>query len=114
MIYPQFVFVELFRYNTKITNASGLFAVVDSSQGRGLLLTNPSKATTTCALLETAQNINNISNMFFYCTLLAGAVPTFPSTVYTALNSVSGYLVGTSKTNITNNASLETRLVPLD
>ena len=106
-IYSQFSFIDLFKYNTKITNASGLFAVINTGLGKGLLIIES-------ALLEAAQNISNISNMFFYCTSLKGAVPLFYSSTYTALSNISGYLIGVPENNITNSSDVETRLRPSD
>ncbi len=105
--YPQFDFVNIFKNNTRITNASNLFAVTNSldSEERGLLLI-------TADLLKTCYNINNISGMFYYCKSMTGAVPTFSSASYPVLNIVSGYLSGCPKSNITNADELESRLVP--
>ena len=50
--------------------------------------------------------------MFYYCTALQGAVPTFNAATYPILNVVSGYLTGVKKSNITNADQLESRLVP--
>ena len=101
----------MFKNNTKITNASNLFAVTVSGASKekpyGLLLITED-------LLKTCYNINNISNMFYYCAALAGAVPPFPSASYPVLNVVSGYLSGVTKANITNAESLEARLVPAE
>ena len=105
--YPQINFTEIFRGNIRITNASNLFAVTDISEtGRGLLIITPD-------LLRSALQINNVSNMFYYNTNLSGAVPLFQSNIYTALNSTFGYLVGVSRSNITNADLLEPRLIPL-
>ena len=110
-IYSQIDFANIFKNNTKITNASNLFAVTVSGASKekpyGLLLITED-------LLKTCYNINNISNMFYYCAALAGAVPPFPSASYPVLNVVSGYLSGVTKANITNAESLEARLVPAE
>lgn len=108
-IYPQFDFVNLFKNNTKITNAFGLYSVTlpSTETGYGLLLITED-------LLKISYNINNISNMFYYCASLQGAVPTFATLTYPVLNLVSGYLVGVKKENITNANSLELRLIPSD
>lgn len=105
---PQFDFANLFKNNTKITNASGLFSVTlstEDNQTYGLLLI-------TDELLKLCYNINDISNMFYYCSALQGSVPTFSSASYPVLNLVSGYLTGVKKSNITNADSLEDRLKP--
>ena len=106
--YSQFDFVNIFKNNTKITNASNLFAVTgltNETKPYGLLII-------TSDLLKTCYNINNISNMFYYCINLQGSVPTFSSASYPILNVVSGYLSGVQKENITNADQLESRLVP--
>lgn len=108
--YPQFDYVNLFKSNTRITNASGLFSVssiTSDSNKMGLLLISDD-------LLRTCYNINNIGNMFYYCTNLSGAVPTFNSLTYPILNVVSGYLSGVKKGNITNADILEDRLIPAE
>ena len=105
--YPQIDFNEIFRANIRITNASNLFAVTNVTElNRGLLVITPD-------LLRTALQINNISGMFYYNTRLSGSVPLFQSNIYTALNSVSGYLTGVNKYSILNADELETRLKPL-
>ncbi len=105
--YPQIDFINIFRANIRITNASNLFAVTDIISGnKGLQMI-------TADLLRNALNINDVSGMFYYNTLLTGAVPLFSSNIYTALNGVSGYLTGVNKGNITNADELETRLKPL-
>lgn len=107
-IYPQFDFTSLFKNNTRIVNASGLFSVTTSSSddsNYGLLLITED-------LLKTCYNINDISSMFYYCTALQGAVPTFNAATYPILNIVSGYLTGVKKSNITNADQLESRLIP--
>lgn len=106
-IYPQFDFENLFKNNTRITNASSLFAVanITDTKVRGLLLITED-------LLKTCYNINNISSMFYYCKSMMGAVPTFTSANYPVLNIVSNYLSGVSKDHITNADQLESRLVP--
>ena len=106
--YSQFDFANMFKNNTRITNASNLFAVTgltNETKPYGLLII-------TSDLLKTCYNINNISNMFYYCINLQGSVPTFSSASYPVLNVVSGYLSGVQKGNITNADQLESRLVP--
>lgn len=106
--YSQFDFANMFKNNTRITNASNLFAVTgltNETKPYGLLII-------TSDLLKTCYNINNISNMFYYCINLQGSVPTFSSALYPVLNVVSGYLSGVQKENITNADQLESRLVP--
>ena len=63
-------------------------------------------------LLQNCYNINNVSNLFYYNSQMAGEVPEFPSSTYVVLNSVSGYLAGCTRGLITNEASLENRLKP--
>lgn len=108
-IYPQIDFANIFKNNNRIVNASSLFAVSTASteedSNYGLLLITED-------LLKTCYNINDISSMFYYCTKLQGAVPTFTSATYPVLNIVSGYLTGVKKSNITNADQLESRLVP--
>ena len=105
--YSQINFVNIFKTNIRITNASNLFAVNDlTDSNKGLLLITED-------LLRTALQINNISGMFYYNTNLTGAVPLFQSNIYTALNAVSGYLTGVNKYNITNANLLESRLIPM-
>ena len=105
LIHPQINFANLFDTNTKITNASGLFAVYTS--GRGLWIIEST-------LLNKAFNMNNISNMFYYNANMKGSVPTFTAATYPVLNNVTGYLTGCIEGNITNSATLETRLIPSD
>ena len=105
LIYSQMNFANLFDTNTKLTNASGLFAVYTT--GRGLYIIEST-------LLNKAFNLNNISNMFYYNANMKGAVPTFTAATYPVLNNVSGYLTGCIEGNITNSATLETRLIPSD
>ena len=108
--YPQINFSEIFKNNTKITKASGMFSVGASYNWyipTGLLLVEKS-------LLLTCYNINDISNMFYYCKDMMGEVPEFPSSSYQILNVVSGYLSGCTKSNITNVDNLETRLLPAE
>ena len=95
--------------NPRISNAAGLFAVLGDNLGgdRGLLLIEDT-------LLQNSYNLNNVSSMFYYCTKLQGAVPTFTSATYPVLNIVSGYLTGVKKSNITNADQLESRLVPAE
>ena len=110
-IYPQIDFANIFKNNTKISNASYLFSVTsagdDKESDYGLLLITED-------LLKICYNINDIRNMFYYCTKLQGAVPTFVSANYPILNLVSGYLTGVKKANITNADQLESRLVPAE
>lgn len=103
---PQINFNQLFAYNLRITNASGLFGVfiIDNKQ-RGLRLI-------TSDLLQTTTNLNNISNMFYYCKYMSGAVPLFNALNYPVLNSVTGYLTECIESQITNSDQLEPRLVP--
>ena len=104
----QFDFLNLFINNTRISNASALFAVytIDSYQ-RGLYKIEKT-------LLQNSYNINNISNMFYYNSQMSGEVPEFPSASYIVLNSVTGYLVGCTRGLITNESTLEVRLKPED
>ena len=107
-VYPQFDFVNTFKNNNRISDASNLFAVLDVDGGdRGLLLISE-------GLLGNCYNINSINNMFYYCTKMKGSVPLFPSPSYPVLNVVSGYLTGVKKANITNADQLESRLVPAE
>lgn len=107
-VYPQFDFVNTFKNNNRISDASNLFAVLDVDGGdRGLLLISEE-------LLGNCYNINSINNMFYYCTKMKGSVPLFPSPSYPVLNVVSGYLTGVKKANITNADQLESRLVPAE
>lgn len=102
----QIDFNNLFLSSTRITNASNLFAVLDSNlKNRGLKIIKSS-------LLSTARNINDVSNMFYYNTELKGSVPEFKSAFYTALNSVSGYLTNVEESRIENSGELEQRLIP--
>ena len=105
--YPQFNFLNIFQYNTKIVTASGLFAVTEyqSSAGRGLLLIESN-------LFSNSLKMQNISNMFYQCALMTGAVPLFSTTSYTVLNTVSGYLEGCTQSNISNRDSLASNLKP--
>ena len=103
LIYSQFNYPAIFNSNTKITNASGLFAVY--TLGRGLKIIEST-------LLNKAFNLNSISNMFYYNASMKGSVPEFNSIIYPILNNVSGYLLGCIKQNITNADDLETRLIP--
>ena len=59
-IYPQIDFINLFRYNQRLNNVSGLFAnyMFDANYPRGLHFIHAS-------LFSAQYNINNISNMFF-------------------------------------------------
>ena len=107
--YPQFNFSALFEKNTKISNASGLFAVTDASGdvAKGLLMIE-------ATLLQTAINITNISNMFYYNSSVVGNVPLFNSATYRYIGSYVGYLSGVIESNIVNRDSVETRLRPID
>ena len=96
--------------NPRISNASGLFAVLgDILEGgdRGLLLIEDT-------LLQNSYNLNNVSSMFYYCTSLQGAVPLFNSLSYPILNVVSSYLSGVSQHNITNADQLESKFKPTE
>jgi len=105
--YSQINFAEIFKANIKITNASNLFAVTNlTNLNRGLRLI-------TSDLLRNALQINNISGMFYYNTRLSGSVPLFQANIYTALNTVTGYLTGVNKYSILNADLLEPRLIPL-
>lgn len=103
--YPQFDFVNIFKNNTRITNASSLFAVNNPEVNGGLHIIQST-------LLNLCYNIANISNMFYYNKNMTGEVPTFTAATYPVLTIVNGYLAGCIKSNITNADSLETRLVP--
>ena len=82
---PQFNFNQILAYNLKITNASGLFGVfIIDDKPRGLRLISSD-------LLQSSTNLNNISNMFYYCKYMVGNVPLFNSLAYPVLNSVTGY-----------------------
>ena len=107
--YPQINFSDIFAKNTKISNASGLFAVTDITSGviKGLLMIESS-------LLQTAINITNISNMLYYSSAMTGNVPTFNSTTYRYIGAYSGYLSGVLESNIVNRDDIETRLRPSD
>lgn len=106
--YPQIDFSNIFKSNIRIVNASNLFAVYDTRSGtKGLQMISSE-------LLQTALLMNNISGMFYHSSLLTGAVPLFQSSIYTALNAVSGYLSGVQRSNITNASSLEPRLIPVE
>ena len=107
-IYPQINFSQLFINNTRISNASNLFAVLGSNEAnKGLLLIEDT-------LLQNSYNLNNVSGMFYYCTSLQGAVPLFNSLSYPILNVVSGYLSGVSQYNITNADQLESKFKPIE
>ena len=103
---PQFNFNQILAYNLKITNASGLFGVfIIDDKPRGLRLISSD-------LLQSSTNLNNISNMFYYCKYMVGNVPLFNSLAYPVLNSVTGYLTECIESQITNSDQLEPRLVP--
>lgn len=105
-IYPQIDFTEIFKNNTKITDASNLFAITDSFNGKnGLLIIDKT-------LLKLSYIIGDISGMFLGCGYLSGEVPEFQSTTYSYLNKYFNYLTGVSKSNITNADNLEDRLKP--
>lgn len=110
-VYPQFDYVNLFKNNVRITNASNLFSLsgIDTlvNINYGLLLIDSS-------LLKLCYNINNISSMFYNCSGMSGSVPLFQSATYPVLNTVSGYLSGCTKDAITNADLLEARLVPTE
>ena len=105
--YPQFNFLNIFQYNTKIVTASGLFAVTkyQADSGRGLLLIEST-------IFSNSLKMQNISNMFYQCSLMTGAVPLFGTTSYTVLNTVSGYLDGCIQSNISNSEDLANNLKP--
>ena len=105
--YSQFNFIKLFKNNTKIINASGLFAVSNYTLAdkRGLLLIEST-------LFSNSFKMQNISNMFYQCALMAGSVPTFKTSSYTVLNTVAGYLAGCTQSNITNSSDLDSSLKP--
>ena len=103
LIHSQINFANVFNYNTKITNASGLFAAYSSDKGLKLI---------DSSLFNRSFNMNSISNMFYYNTLMKGTVPEFNSAVYPVLNNVSGYLLGCIKHQIQNANNLELRLIP--
>ena len=107
-IYPQINFSQLFINNTRISNASNLFAVLGSNEAnKGLLLIEDT-------LLQNSYNLNNVSGMFYYCSSLQGAVPLFNSLSYPILNVVSGYLSGVSQSSITNADQLESKFKPTE
>lgn len=104
--YSQFDFEKLFSSNIRITNAAYLFAIASvTDTNKGLKIIDDS-------LLKTALNIENITAMFYYNQHLSGSVPTFNSSIYTALNSYEGYLQGVNRGGITNSNLLEPRLIP--
>lgn len=104
--YPQVDFDNIFISNIRITNAAYLFAVASiTNVDKGLRLIND-------GLLRNALNIENISSMFYYNQRMSGNVPTFNSSIYSALNTYEGYLQGTNRGNITNSDLLEPRLIP--
>lgn len=105
--YPQIDFSNIFKDNTRIQNASGLFSVTNLQGEKQLGLRLIERT-----LLETCYNITNISNMFYYNTAMVGEVPTFKSATYQYLTTVSGYLTGVSKSNIANESELEAQLRP--
>ena len=51
--------------------------------------------------------------MFYYNTRISGSVPLFQTSIYTALNAVTGYLNGVNKYSILNVDLLEPKLIPL-
>ena len=103
---PQLDFGNIFKVNTRITNAASLFAVTTMEMAAtGLYFIDSS-------LLRECYNINNISSMFYRNADMVGSVPLFQSAVYPVLNVVSSYLEGCTKSNITNADQLEDRLVP--
>ena len=110
-IYPQISY-DMFKYNLKLVNASSLFAVYISEGGvtRGLLRIDQT-------LFDSNINMNDISNMFYNNIAMSGAVPPFKSAYYPILSSVSGYLFGVVKANITNASSIiadDPRLAPAE
>ena len=103
---------DMFKYNLKLVNASSLFAVYISEGGvtRGLLKIDQT-------LFDSNINMNDISNMFYNNIAMSGAVPPFKSAYYPILSSVSGYLFGVVKANITNASSIiadDPRLAPAE
>lgn len=103
LYHPQIDFQNLFINNTKLVNVSGLFAAY--TLGNGLKIINST-------LLNNSFNLNDISNMFYYNTLMKGSVPTFITASYPILNNVNSYLLGCIKGNINNADELELRLTP--
>lgn len=105
--YAQIPFSAIFKYNTNISDASGLFSVnlLDVDNVYGLKIIEDT-------LLSTCYKLQNIGSMFYYNTSMVGNVPLFKSTIYPILTNVSDYLVGCQKDNITNNSLLEDRLIP--
>ena len=103
----QINFSNIFKYNTKIINASGLFAVTNyqASDGRGLLIIDSS-------LFNNSLKMQNISNMFYQNTSMVGSVPTFKISSYPVLTTVAGYLNGCIESNITNASELDSSLKP--
>ena len=68
-------------------------------------------------LFDSNINMNDISNMFYNNIAMSGAVPPFKSAYYPILSSVSGYLIGVVKANITNASSIiadDPRLAPAE
>lgn len=99
-------FANIFINNKKITDASGLFQVSDSSKTTlGLKIIDST-------LLNKSLYISNISNMFMYNVNLKGSLPLFDPTVYSAINTYSNYITGVSQSNITNASSLNSRYKP--
>lgn len=108
-IYPQINFTELFKYNTRISTASSLFAVYinEKNINRGLLLIDST-------LLSLSYNIVDISSMFYNNKLMYGNVPLFQSDMYPILTFVNNYLYEVKRSNVLNEGSLETRLRPIE
>ena len=107
--YPQINFTELFKYNTRISTASSLFAayINEENVNRGLLLIDST-------LLSLSYNIVDISSMFYNNKLMYGNVPLFQSVMYPILTSVNNYLYEVKKSNVLNETLLETRLRPIE
>lgn len=106
--YPQIDFSSIFANNARITDASGLFAVSDSTdQTKGIILIEDT-------LLRPSRLINNISRMFANNRRLTGSVPLFNSNYYTVINAYEGYLTGVSKGQVTNQSQLDERLRPIE
>lgn len=105
--YPQIYFDNIFKYNTYIYNAQGLFAVniLGTEQPYGLRLIEKS-------LLSNCYQLQNISTMFYYNEQMVGEVPEFPSAQYTLISKYNDYLAGCNQGNITNVNNLEDRLKP--
>lgn len=106
-VYPQVPFEDIFKNNSSISNASGLFMGSTLNSDYGLRLIEDS-------LLKTCYSIQDISSMFFYNVRMTGSVPTFIKGTYPLSVSISDYLTGVNKANITNVDSIDSRLIPKD